>query len=407
MKLTILKLAAFGLLITASVTIFIERGAARGTRSQNTSAATAPQEQTVEQAEKNIKVLTGMPQSQLIPVMNYFAASMGRRCNFCHVNKNGQWDYASDEKPEKSTSREMIKMVLAVNKDTFKGNVTVSCYTCHRGRNNPQSVPTLPLPLPSPPAGNQGGPRPGPGEGGQTPPAGQPQASPSARPTPIPADDIINKYIAAIGGQEAIDKIKTRVMKGNIVGATGQQLSYEIDQSASNKAYEMFKSDRGMMERAVNGETGWEKNPQGVRDLAGQQLADLKISLQLFRNLKLKEQYPTLRVAGRDKVNDRDAYVVAATTADKKRERLYFDMETGLLVRRITITQTMIGIIPEQTDFEDYRDVDGVKLPFTIRVSSVDPGNPISTRKFDEIKLNVPVEDSKFGKPPAAKPATP
>ena len=69
---------------------------------------------------RNIKVLNDLPASQLIPVMNYFAASMGRRCNFCHVNNNGQWDYAADTKPEKNTAREMIKMVLDINKTNFR-----------------------------------------------------------------------------------------------------------------------------------------------------------------------------------------------------------------------------------------------------------------------------------------------
>jgi hypothetical protein len=86
-------------------------------------------------------------------------------------------------------------------------------------------------------------------------------------------------------------------------------------------------------------------------------------------------------------------------------ERLYFDAENGLLLRRISYTRTMIGVIPEQMDFQDYRDVEGVKLPFTIVLASVDPSNPVSTRKFDEIKLNPPIDDSKFNMPP--KPATP
>jgi zinc protease len=162
------------------------------------------------------------------------------------------------------------------------------------------------------------------------------------------------------------------------------------------------------MERAISGNMGWEKNPQGVRDLMGGQLADLKMSLQLFRNLKLKEQYTSLRVAGRkERIGEREVYVITATTADKKRERLFFDAENGLLLRRISYTDSMIGIIPEQTDFEDYRDVEGVKLPFIIKLSTVDVGNPASTRTFTEIKLNVPVEDSKFNKPVAPKPATP
>src|SRR6185436_19226402 len=130
-----------------------------------------PQEKTVEQVQKNIKVLTGMPQSQLIPVMNYFSASMGRRCNFCHVNKDGQWDYASDEKPEKATAREMIKMVLDLRKQKFNGADEISCYTCHRGLNHPINVPALPLPLPSPRPASGGAPQPG---------GGAPAASPQS-----------------------------------------------------------------------------------------------------------------------------------------------------------------------------------------------------------------------------------
>lgn len=219
------------------------------------------------------------------------------------------------------------------------------------------------------------------------------------------ADEIINKYVAAIGGQGAIDKLKTRVMKGNINTSSGLTLTYEIDQSAPDRAYEIFVSQRGTMERAVNGRLGWEKNPQGLHDITGQQFADLKMSLQLFRNLKLKEQYTSFRVGGRkEKIGEREVYVITGTTPDKKRERLFFDAETGLLLRRISYTETMIGIIPEQTDFEDYREVEGVKLPFTVRLSAVDAGNPVSTRTFTEIRLNVPVDDSKFNKPAAAKP---
>src|SRR5215831_13226461 len=362
---------------------------------------TGATEKTVEQVEKNIKVLNGMPASQIVPVMNYFAASMGRRCNYCHVNTNGQWDYAADTKPEKNTAREMIKLVLDVNKNSFKGEPQVGCYTCHRGRNNPQSVPTLPLALPSPPPGGPGG-----GGGGQAPGA-QPQGSPSPRPTPIPADDIINKYVTAIGGQAAIDKIKSRSMKGTIAGANGQTMSYESNQSGPDKAYEMFKTGQGTMERAINGNTGWEKNPQGVHELTGGQFTQIRQQSSLFRNLRLKEQYTRMRVVGRDKVGDRDAIIINAATADNQQERLYFDAENGLLLRRMTFLRTMVGVIPQQADFLDYRDVDGVKFPFTVVTSSLNVGSPISTTKLDEIKLNPAVDDSKFKMPAATGAANP
>src|SRR5215831_10699659 len=365
--------------------------------------AAGTQEKTVSQAgHKNIKVLSDLPESQLFPVMLYFAASMGRNCDICHVNNNGQWDFPADTKPEKNTAREMIKMVLETNKNFFKGNPEVGCYTCHRGRNNPQRVPTLPLPIPSPPA-NQGVPRPGgPGPSG-APAPGQPQASPIPRSSPPSGDEIINKYIAAIGGQAAIDKIKTRTMRGSMIAATGQTLTYEIDQVAPDKVYETFTLvSRGVTtERVINGDIGWVKNPQGIQQITGQDLADLRASLQIFRNLKLKEQYPRMRFGGRDKVGERDAVILNVTTADNRPERLYFDAETGLLLRRITFLQTMVGIIPQQADFQDYRDVDGVKLPFTIIQAGVNPTNPTTTQKFEEIKLNPALDDSKFRMLPA------
>ncbi len=364
-----------------------------------TPSSPASAEKTVEQVQKNIKVLTGLPQSQLIPVMNYFAATMGRRCNLCHVNTGGQWDYASDEKQEKNTAREMIKLVLDTNKTLDRLKLDpVSCFTCHHGVNHPVSIPVLPLPTPA-----QGGPRPG-GQGAGAPGA-QPQGSPTPRPSPPTGDQILKKYVDAIGGQAAIDKITSRVMKGEVTTADGNSATYEVMQVAPDKGYESFVTPRGSMERAYTGAAAWEKNAEGVHELIGQQLLELRLSMQLFRNLKLKEQYTTLRMAGRDRIGDRPAIVVLGTTPDKKRERLFFDAESGLLLRRITYLETMIGVIPQQTDFDDYRDVEGVKFPFMIRVSSVDAGNPYIVRKLTEIKLNAPVDESKFKVPP--KPATP
>ena len=360
--------------------------------SQTPAAPAAAQEPTVEQAQKNIKVLNGMPQSQLIPSMNFFAASLGVRCNYCHVNNNGQWDYASDEKEEKATARRMVKLVLDANKNTFNGNPQVSCWTCHRGRTSPQGSPNLPLPVPTP--------RP-------SPVAGTAQASPSPTPALPSADDLFNKHLAAIGGQAAIDKLKSRMAKGTLVQANGNTLQFELYQVAPDKFYQIVTTPQGTFERGFNGTVGWEKTARGVREITGSQLADLRAANNLFALIKLKEQFTRARVTGKDKIGDREVYVVNGTATDGKRQRLFFDAETGLLLRRITYTPTMIGVIPEQVDFEDYRDVDGVKFPFTARSSSTEVGNPVQTRKFAEIKLNAPVDESKFNLPPAAKPVSP
>jgi hypothetical protein len=400
MKRTLLKSIALGLSIVALFLILDSRSeVVRATKVQ------AVQEKTVEQAEKNIKVLTGMPQSQLIPVMNFFAASMGRRCNYCHVNNQGQWDYASDAKPEKAAAREMVKLVMDINKTTERLKLDpVSCYTCHRGRTSPQSIPVLPLPLPSPPPnGGAGGPTPG----GPTPGA-SPQASPAATPALPSADEIFSKYAASLGGQAGIDKLKSRTAKGTVTQANGNSFQFELTQAAPDKFYLLVTTPQGTIERGFNGQVGWEKTTRGVREITGSELINFKTSNGLFSLLKLKEQYskPPTRVR-KDKLGDRDVYVVDGTTTDNRRMRLYFDAASGLLLRRITTMQTMVGIIPDQIELEDYRDADGLKFPLTLRAATLEVGNPTSTRTFTEVKLNVPVDESKFNMPPAPKPTTP
>jgi len=414
MKLAVLRFVVVALACACAVIVISNLRAQRASANQDKftplySALGMPQpaqtpaagaEKTIAQEgrEKNIKLLGDMPVSQFIPVMNYFASSLGRRCNFCHVNTNGQWDYASDAKPEKNTAREMIKLVLDTNKNFFKGNTEVSCYVCHRGRNNPLTVPPLPLPTPSTGFGPGGGV--GPGGGGQQPAGAQPQGSPTPRPTPTPAEEILNKYVTAVGGQAAIDKIKSRTATGTITTANGQSGTYELIQTA-DKALETITTPRAAIKLALTGTSGWESNGPNSRELAGADLTRVRNAYQLFSFLKLKDQYTRLRSGGRDRIGDRDAYVVTASRSETEVERLFFDVETGLLLRRITYLRTMVGVIPQQWDFEDYRDVDGVKMPFTIKLSTTEAGNPFNVRKFTEIKLNGPVDDSKFAMPPA------
>ena len=351
-------------------------------RFQNPTAA-SPQkpsaDKPVEEVQKNIQVLKGLPESQLIPVMNYMSASLGVKCGYCHVNKDNAWDFPSDEKAEKKTAREMVSMVTGINKTNFRGNTEVTCYTCHRGRTSPAGVPQLPLPEASPrPAENQG----------------------SAQRESLPTtDQILDKYTQALGGPVAIEKLKSRVMKGTVTTAAGLSMGYELYQSGSDKVLALITPpQQPVVERGFNGSVGWEKSPKGIRDLAGGEVYYLRRYPDLSKDIKLKDQFTRLAVAGKDKINGRDVYVVRGTTIDNRRERLYFDVETGLLLRRTSSTATPIGVIPEQVDFEDYRDVDGVKMPFTIRVSAIDPFYSI-TRKFTEIKLNVPIDEKRFNKP--------
>lgn len=359
-----------------------------GSQQAATTAQAAPAEKTVEQVQKNIQVLTGLPASQLIPVMNYIGSSLGVRCTYCHVRKDEKWDFVSDEKPEKGSAREMIKMVQAINKANFKGNPAVGCITCHRGSTSPVRVPQLPMAAPTPFADS-------------ATPAG------ATKETPPTAEQILAKYSEALGGSAAIEKLKTRSMKGTWLTREGITLGYEVYQSAPDRIYTVLNTPKqGVIERGFNGQTAWEKSTRGLRDLEGIELFYLKRYPDLFKDIKLQGQFTRISYGGKEKIDGTEVHVLRGLGVDGRSERLYFDAQTGLLVRRISSRPTMVGIIPEQVDYEDYREVDGLKVPFTIRVTTIDSFFS-STRKLTEIKLNVPVDETKFNKPAAAPAPSP
>ena len=382
---SLLSLASVSIVVSAEAGFFLPDK--QQTAQKAPAPQTAPAEKTVEQVQKNIQVLTGLPQSQLIPVMNYIGSSLGVKCTFCHVNKDGNWDFVSDEKPEKGTAREMIKMVQSLNKANFKGNPAVGCFTCHRGSEHPVRVPQLPIAQPTPFA--------------ETEPA-----KTATKETPPTAEKILARYVEALGGTAAIDKVKTRTMKGTMLAWNGATWGYEAQQTAPDQVYLALNTPRqGLIERGFNGQIGWEKSQRGVREVHEQDLFSLRRYTDFVKDLKLQGQFTRMGYGGKDQIDGKDVYVLRGMGVDGKGERLYFDVVTGLLVRRVTSTSTVVGLIPEQVDFADYRNVDGLKLPFVMKVTSIDSFYN-ATRTLTEIKFNVPVDETKFNKPPAP-PATP
>ena len=342
------------------------------------------QEKPAEVAFKNIQVLKGMPESQLLPVMHLMRTALGVRCDFCHIAVNGK--YQLDDKPPKQTARKMIQMTLDINKANFNGDTDVTCNTCHRGSTRPVG----------------------------TPPIGQAAFADTTNSDPKPAnvaekrptvDEVFNKYIEAIGGEAAVRKIQTRVSdisveRPKLVNPSGKPAIVQVYQKAPNKLLLLITGPDGSVTyQGFNGTTGWIKTASQQRELSGAELAQIKQQAELYNALTLKEQLTNPRVGGKQKVNDRDAYVVVGTNASKQRERLFFDVETGLLVRRVQLNQTVLGPDPVQTDFSDYRVVDGVKLPFVIELASLDNAHYNQKRTFTQIKQNVPVDDAKFEPP--------
>ncbi|HVF66257.1 MAG TPA: c-type cytochrome [Pyrinomonadaceae bacterium] len=374
----------------ALVSIALALGVSARAGLWDTKADAARQEKTLSQTGKNVKVLTDLPESQTFLVMNFVSASLGVRCDHCHVNEGGdKWVWESDAKPEKLTARRMMQMQIDINrgnKDILgTSGVAVTCFTCHRGQTKPANSPVLPIAITQ--AQLDAG-------------TAKKPATPETLPT---VEQILDKYVAAVGGRASVEKLKTRVTKGTQVIWNGTEFPFETYQKAPNKSLDVTtRPNNVVVSVGFDGNVGWLQGPRGVRDLGGAQLAQAVRDADFYGELHLREQYPEMAVAGREKVGERDAYVIVSRVSDRRIERLYFDAQTGLLLRVNALTETPLARLPEETAFEDYREVDGMKIPFTVRASYVDPFIGW-TRKLTEVRHNVTVEDSKFDKPAPKK----
>jgi photosynthetic reaction center cytochrome c subunit len=319
-----------------------------------------------EQVYKNIQVMKGVAAAQLPGAMSFMSASLGVGCSYCHTD---QWE--SDEKPAKQATRSMILLTDKINRDGFGGSRSVSCNTCHQGRFHTDPVPA---------------------------PMGEPHSELMPRSNP-PAADVVARYTKAIGGSDAIAKMTSRVSRGTRtvqnIGEPGVSASVEVQQTAQNKFLSITAS-AGSILLGFDGSQGWGKTPTSTRVVAGEELSRLKQLADFFRFLKIAETYPQMRTLGTQRVRGRDAYAIGATSREGNRETLFFDIQNGLLLRISSNFRTVYGSIPEITDFDDYRDVGGIKLPFTERWSRA----PFADlQRFDEVKINVSVRDSIFNKP--------
>ncbi len=159
---------------------------------------------------------------------------------------------------------------------------------------------------------------------------------------------------------------------------------------------------QGEIYQGFNGAKGWLKNSREQRAMNADELAVLKQTAELYEVVKVKEPSAGMKLIGTERIGGRESYVIESNNADNKIEKLYFDVRTNLLVRKLTLTATVLTPIPEQIDFEDYREVDGVKMPFVVRISNIDPFFN-SMRRFTEIKHNVPLDDARFNLPSGQK----
>jgi hypothetical protein len=355
-------------------------------------AQTAPAQsggpKTAEQQFKNIQVLKDTPADQLIPAMQFISASLGVECEFCHV----QNAFEKDDKKAKATARKMIQMQMAINKDHFEGHTDVTCYSCHRGANNPVPVPIIGDEEPKPARVETAAATPAPGSTG----------TPAQRPS---ADPILDKYVQAVGGAEALQKISSRVEKGTMTFARGQ-MAVEVFAKAPNQRATVVHQPNGDNITAFDGHAGWLGAPgRPAREMSEQENDASRLDADFRFPTDLKQIFTQFRVGRPEKIGERQATAVFAIRQGLPPVRLYFDDQSGLLLRMVRYAETPLGRNPTQVDYADYRDAGGVKIPYRWTIAR--PGGRF-TIQVDEVQQNVAIDDSRFIKPAlSAAPAAP
>ncbi len=353
----------FALFLSASVVSFAQHG----------GGAPPAEGKTAEQVFKNITQLKGVPADQVLPAMQFMATSLGVECTFCHV----QGKMEADDLRPKKTAREMMAMTAEINKTAFGGRMQVSCYSCHHGLSHPAGVPpVLDSDAPAHPA--------------------TPAAAPSSATTT--ADEIVANYVKAVGGADAMQKATTRVMSGKIL-AGGNESPIEVITKAPNKRISITHMGSGESYTAFDGSGGWMGNSgRPARDMSAAESGAAGLDAEFALALHLKELFPQLRRGRPEEIAGVECETLLGTGPGRPATRLYFAKNSGLLTRMVRYTDTPVGRMPTQIDYADYREVDGVKIPYRWTLSRP---NGRFTIQISEVKSNVPVEDSRFAKPAA------
>ena len=327
-----------------------------------------------EEVFKNVQVLKGIPVDDFLGTMGIMAAALQFDCSDCHVGAGtDKVDWAADT-PRKRTARAMVNMVAAINRNNFGGRQLVTCWTCHRNRDKPLVTPVMATIYGMPPF--------------------EPDDIVVQAPGAPSAESILDKYIQAAGGAQRLAGLTSFVGKGTSVsfGGFGGGGDVEIVAKAPDKRATiiLFKEEtgRGDQIRTYDGRTGWVRTPLNVLgefqlfggDLDGARF-DAQLSFpgqikQILTNLKAGPPTsitdlpaPSSQASLQQDVNLGQTHVVDVVQGTGPRGllvTLYFDKQSGLLLRELRYSSSPIGRVPTQIDFADYRDVSGIKLPFRI-----------------------------------------
>jgi len=342
-----------------------------------------------EQYFKNVQVLRGISVKEFMDTMGFFAASLGENCTFCHVEESsGDWSKYADDNANKQTARKMILMMNAINKTYFGGRRMLTCYSCHRGGETPRVTPNL-------------------AEQYSAPVLEVPDEITEQAPGAPSADQVLDKYIQALGGAQRLANLTSFVARGTYQG-------YDDPEKRAAEIYAKAPDERTIIVHGANGEStttydghsGWiaapdTDQPMPVITLTGGDLQGAKVDASLSFPAGIKKAFSQWRVGFPTTLNDRDVQVLQGSNPGETPVKFYFDQQSGLLVRVVGYTNLPVGLNPTQIDFADYRDVSGVKVPFRWTVTWTDGR---SVTELNQVQPSAAIDAAKFAKPAPLSP---
>lgn len=337
---------------------------------------------------KNVTAMKDIPVDEFMDTMGFFAASLSLNCVDCHIGESGgNWARYADDTQLKITSRKMVTMVNAINANNFGGAKFVTCWTCHRGIQQPPVIPSL-LEQYSPPPPED---------------PNEYQIRTDAKDEPT-ADQVFAKYMDALGGAQKVAALTSFIGKGTYEGYdTGhEQIPFEIYAKAPNLRTTLIHFRNGEGVRVFDGHNAWISSmdkPMPLMTMTGGEVEGAKIDATASFPAQLKALFAQWKV-GDTTIDDKPVMVLVGSGAGRSTVKLFFAKESGLLVRLARYENTVIGTNPVQLDYDDYRDAGGVKVPFKLTTTWTDGQDFVV---LTDVQPNAAIDAGRFAKPAPSK----
>jgi len=340
-----------------------------GSLSAQTASPPLLRGKSADEIYRNIQILKSVPADEVLPSMQFMSSSLGVHCEHCHIE--GAFD--KDDKKPKQQARDMMKMVSTLNRINFAGQPGITCFTCHRGALRPRRTPAV--------------------------------LETSTRPafpnvaTGTSASRIIDRYLEAVGGVAALQRVSSLTKKGTIELGAGITFPIQIALKQPDLRCVHISFPNGESDEVEKGGIGWSLVPgRPLHEMSKEEAASARVDADPSFVSRLKETFVKLEVRPDVQIGDNTVAVLRASKSTEAPVRLYFDKKSGLLVRLVRYVNSPLGRNPTQIDYSDYREVAGMRLPFRWTVAQ--PQGHF-TVQLSEVQVNVPIDDSRFAKPTA------